>query len=86
MTENILINTENKNLKNIVSNIEISENNLIKKSKKKDKTESEIKRKKLPSLNLMKTKTIRLIKEKRSELLKDIKKNKQNYFYIIENI
>jgi predicted nuclease with TOPRIM domain len=34
----------------------------------------------------MKTKTIRFIKEKRTNLLKEIKKDKNNYKFVIENI
>lgn len=74
-----LINIENNDLKKIVNNIEVSK----KKIKKKVKTK---KPKKLPSVNLMKTKTIRFIKEKRSILLLEILKNKKNYLSVIKNI
>ena len=85
MLEKISENNNLKNnLKNIVDNIEISEENSIKKYKKNHNKVT--KPKKLPSINLMKTKTIRFIKEKRKKLLRDIKKNNKNYFFVIENI
>lgn len=92
ISETISINTENKNLKNIVNNIETSEEILTKKNLEKYKKDKqklkklEKKPKKLPSINLMKTKTIRFIKKRRDILLSEIKKNKKNYFFVIENI
>lgn len=80
MSEKILTSANN-DLKNIVNNIEITEKKPVQKKKKSQK-----KTKKLPSLNLMKTKTIRFIKNKRKKLFKEVLKNKKNHKFVIENI
>jgi len=82
MSEEIFLEKNNKDLKKIVGEIKVSEKKNLKKNKKK-----EVKKiKKLPSVNLMKTKTIRFIKNKRENLLKEIKKDKKNYKFVIDNI
>lgn len=82
MSEEIILEkNKSADLKKIVNEIEV----IKKESSKKNKTK-EKKIKKLPSVNLMKTKTIRFIKEKRQNLLKEVKKNNKNYKFVIENI